>query len=63
MIVTITVVATNVVSAWGERNERSERGDNRNETVTNKRRRKPVRDEKPEEQKKQLHSNLSTTQA
>lgn len=36
----------------GDRSEqRNERGDNRNENRDNKRRRKPVRDEKPEEQK------------
>ncbi|MEZ8065684.1 ribonuclease E [Vibrio sp. FF145] len=36
----------------GDRGEqRGERGDNRNENRDNKRRRKPVRDEKPEEQK------------
>ncbi|PTP55574.1 ribonuclease E [Vibrio splendidus] len=36
----------------GDRGEqRNERGDNRNENRDNKRRRKPVRDEKPEEQK------------
>ncbi|MFS1881392.1 ribonuclease E [Vibrio splendidus] len=33
------------------REQRNERGDNRNENRDNKRRRKPVRDEKPEEQK------------
>ncbi|WP_061033781.1 ribonuclease E [Vibrio splendidus] len=33
------------------RNQRGERGDNRNDNRDNKRRRKPARDEKPEEQK------------